>query len=195
MKPNDLNQLEVQVSAQLQEGDLIFTAIDLLVCRQVARETGSWSSHVGFVLKENDQWIVVESKVPFVCKTPLRRFLQRTRNSQVMVRRLRQTVTSEQINTIKQLTERQIGRLYHPGFKLDSERQFCSKLVYSIYKEAIGIQLGKILTIEQLLNENPQASSALWRFWYFGTIPWQRQTLTPASQLKDQQLQTVFSTV
>ena len=195
MKPNDLDQLEAQVSTQLKEGDLLFTAIDLFVCRQVAKETGSWSSHVGFALKENDQWVVVESKVPFVCKTPLRKFLQRTRKSQVMVRRLKRTLTTEQVNTLKQLTESHIGTLYHSGFKLNSERQFCSKLVYSVYKEAIGIQLGKVLTIEQLLNENPQASIGLWRLWYFGIIPWQRQILTPASLLKDRQLQTIFSTI
>ncbi|WP_290703757.1 YiiX/YebB-like N1pC/P60 family cysteine hydrolase [Amphritea sp.] len=195
MKHMDINKLEKQVKYRLAEGDLIFSSIDLLVCRQVARETGSWSSHVGFAIKENNQWMIVESKVPFVCKTPLRRFLQRTRHGQIVVRRLKQPLSDDQIKNIKQLASNHIGKLYHPGFDFNSDRQFCSKLVYLIYKEAIGVELGTVQTLEQLLNQNPQARIGLWYFWYFGNIPWNRKTLSPASQLQDQQLQTVFSAV
>ena len=195
MKHMDINQLEEQVKHQLTEGDLIFSSIDLLVCRQVARETGSWSSHVGFAIKENNQWMIVESKVPFVCKTPLRKFLQRTRQGQIMVRRLKQPLTSEQINKVKLLASNHVGKFYHPGFDFNSDRQFCSKLVYLIYKEAMGVELGTVQTLEQLLNQNPQARIGLWYFWYFGNIPWNRKTLTPASQIHDKQLQTIYSTV
>ncbi|MBN1005503.1 YiiX/YebB-like N1pC/P60 family cysteine hydrolase [Amphritea pacifica] len=195
MKKINNDQLSVQVNNLLKEGDIIFSSIDLLVCRQVARETGSWSSHVGFVLKENNQWMVVESKVPFVCKTPLRKFIQRTRDEQIMVRRLKQPLTEKQVGKLKQLTEKHIGKLYHSGFDFDSDRLFCSKLVYLIYKEATGVKLGQILTLETLINQNPQASSGLWYLWYFGSVPWQRRTLTPASQINDPQLITVYSTV
>lgn len=195
MKQMNTDQFERQISSLLKEGDLIFSSIDLLICRQVARETGSWCSHVGFVIKENNQWVVVESKVPFVCKTPLRKFLQRTRNGQVMVRRLKQPITAEQVEKLKQLTSEHIGTLYHPGFDFDSDRLFCSKLVYLVYKDAVGVRLGEILTLKTLLNQNPQASSGLWHCWYFGFVPWQRLTLTPASQIVDTQLNTIYSSV
>ena len=195
MKTMNKDQLSGQVNNLLKEGDLIFSSIDLLVCRQVARETGSWSSHVGFVIRENNQWVVVESKVPFVCKTPLKKFIQRTRNGQIMVRRLKQPLTAQQIAKLKQLTEKYLGRLYHSGFDFDSDRLFCSKLVYLIYKKAAGVELGQILTLETLINQNSQASSGLSHLWYLGSVPWQRRTLTPASQINDPQLSTVFSTV
>ena len=95
----------------------------------------------------------------------------------------------------KRAADKRHGKLYHLGFKYESQRQFCSKFVYQVYKEALGIELGKVQTLEQLLEENPQASVRFWRCWYLGFIPWQRKTITPASQIADPQLTTVFSTI
>ncbi len=87
------------------------------------------------------------------------------------------------------------GRWYHLGFDFDSPRQFCSKCVYQVFRDALGIELGAVQTLQQLLEQNPQASVGFWRAWFLGVIPWQRRTVTPASQLVDPQLDTVLSTV
>ncbi|WP_428033844.1 YiiX/YebB-like N1pC/P60 family cysteine hydrolase [Amphritea sp.] len=199
MKNPQLNRLEQQVSATLQEGDVLFISIDAFLYKQVAKGTGSWCSHVGFAIKENNQWLVVESKVPVVSKTPLRKFLSRTCNGEVMVRRLKQPLTATEIEQLKQSADKLSATLpttlYHLGFDFDSKRQFCSKFVHLVYKDALGIALGKAQTLEQLLQENPQASVRFWRCWFLGFIPWKRQTLTPASQINDPQLNTVFCTV
>ncbi len=91
--------------------------------------------------------------------------------------------------------QERMGKWYHLGFDYDSPRQYCSKFVYQVYRQALGVELGKLQTLEQLLNENPQANVSFWRAWYFGFIPWNRRTVTPASQLIDPQLETVFSNV
>lgn len=199
MKDNDLNRLEKQVTAQLKEGDILFISIDAFLYKQVARGTGSWSSHVGFAIKEDNQWLVIESKVPVVSKTPLRKFLSRTCNGEVSVRRLRQPLTKSEITQLKSSAEKLASnlsnKLYHLGFDFDSKRQFCSKFVHLVYQDALGIKLGKVETLRQLLNDNPQASVRFWRCWFLGFIPWERQTLTPASQLTDPQLDTIFCTV
>lgn len=199
MKDNDLNRLEKQVTAQLEEGDILFISIDAFLYKQVARGTGSWSSHVGFAIKEDNQWLVIESKVPVVSKTPLRKFLSRTCNGEVSVRRLRQPLTKSEITQLKSSAEKLASnlsnKLYHLGFDFDSKRQFCSKFVHLVYQDALGIKLGKVETLRQLLNDNPQASVRFWRCWFLGFIPWERQTLTPASQLTDPQLDTIFCTV
>ena len=199
MKNTHLNSLEQQVTATLQEGDIIFISIDAFLYKQVAKGTGSWSSHVGFAIKEDNQWMVIESKVPFVCKTPLRKFLSRTCNGEVMVRRLQQPLSSIEIAKLKHSAEKLSATLpttlYHLGFDFDSDRQFCSKFVHLVYKDALGIELGKAQTLEQLLEENPQASVRFWRCWFLGFIPWKRKTLTPASQIEDSQLNTIFCTV
>lgn len=195
MNNSSLDQLEQQVTAQLKQGDILFISIDAFLYKQVARGTGSWCSHVGFVVKERGQWLVLESKVPKVAATPLREFLARTCNSEVALRRLRQPLTGSDIGRLKKAAAEREGGWYHLGFNYDSARQFCSKFVYQVFQQALGVELGEVQTLRQLLDQNPQASVGFWRVWYLGFIPWQRRTVTPASQLVDSQLDTILSTV
>ncbi|EAR59544.1 YiiX/YebB-like N1pC/P60 family cysteine hydrolase [Neptuniibacter caesariensis] len=190
-----LDTIHKDLESQVHEGDIIFISIDSFLYRQVAKGTGSWTSHVGFIVKENNQWFVLESAVPKVRRTPLRDFVKRTTNNEVSVLRLQNKLTTDQIEQLKNTAEKRMGRFYHLGFKFNSERQFCSKFVYLTYKEALGIEIGKVQTLAALLEENPQASVNFWRCWYFGFVPWNRKTITPASQLVDPQLFTVYSTV
>ncbi len=74
-----------------------------------------------------------------------------------------------------------LNKFYHTGFKYESSRQFCSKFVFDIYKEALCIPVGDIETFEELLHSNPDAKLAFWKFWFLGSIPWDRKTVTPAS--------------
>lgn len=189
-----LDQLEAQVRDTLQEGDILFISINSFLYKQVARGTGSWCSHVGFVVREQGEWFVMESAVPVVKRSPLRSFLSKTCEDQVAIRRLKSGVSSDQIDRLKAEAEKRLGTFYHLGFKYDSKRQFCSKFVHECFRDALDIKLGKVETLEVLLEQNPQASVGFWRAWYFGMIPWQRRTLTPASQLADDALETVFST-
>ncbi|WP_436977106.1 hypothetical protein [Shigella flexneri] len=41
--------------------------------------------------------------------------------------------------------------------------------------------MGEIETFGQLLNSNPNAKLTFWKFWFLGSIPWERKTVTPAS--------------
>lgn len=43
-----------------------------------------------------------------------------------------------------------------------------------------------------LLGNHPHADLSFWRTWYFGYIPWQRETVTPANLLLDAKLHPVF---
>ena len=74
-----------------------------------------------------------------------------------------------------------LRKFYHRVFKSESSRQFCSKFVFDIYKEALCIPVGEIETFGQLLNSNPNAKLTFWKFWFLGSIPWERKTVTPAS--------------
>lgn len=190
-----LDQLEIQVRQHLQEGDILFISINSFLYKQVARGTGSWCSHVGFAVKEQDEWYVLESAVPFVKRSPLRKFLSKTCGDEIAIRRLKSGLTPQQITQLKAEADKRMGMVYHLGFKFDSKRQFCSKFVHECFRDGLGVELGKVETLDVLLAQNPQASVGFWRAWYLGVIPWQRRTVTPASQLFDETLETVFTTV
>lgn len=75
-----------------------------------------------------------------------------------------------------------VDRIYTLGFY--SDRLFCSKFVYLTYR-SIDVEVGKLQTFGQLLADNPSASINFWKVWFLGFIPWDRRTVTPASQLND----------
>ncbi|GCM41912.1 hypothetical protein BvCms726_01924 [Escherichia coli] len=90
-------------------------------------------------------------------------------------------LTEQQKQRIVEQVPSRLRKLYHTGFKYESSRQFCSKFVFDIYKEALCIPVGEIETFGELLNSNPNAKLTFWKFWFLGSIPWERKTVTPAS--------------
>ncbi|WP_280631733.1 YiiX/YebB-like N1pC/P60 family cysteine hydrolase, partial [Salmonella enterica] len=90
-------------------------------------------------------------------------------------------LTVEQKLAIMEQVPARLNKFYHTGFKYESSRQFCSKFVFDIYKEALCIPVGDIETFEELLHSNPDAKLTFWKFWFLGSIPWDRKTVTPAS--------------
>ena len=61
-----------------------------------------------------------------------------------------------------------------------------------VLEDAAGIRLGETEDFHTLLQRNPQADQTFWRMWYFGNIPWKRETVTPASLLRDNRLVVYF---
>ena len=187
-------QNETTVASVVTEGDLIFLNVPWLLFRKVAESTKSWTSHVGIVLKDDlGRWVVSESKIPFAREVPLEEFLRRSTQGQFEVRRMRRPLGENEINRLRSAARLNLGRPYGLGFNFDSEKMFCSKHVYQAY-QAVGIEVGKVQTFKELLEENPTSSSArFWNTWFFGFIPWMRRTVTPASQLSDPNFATVLS--
>ena len=58
--------------------------------------------------------------------------------------------------------------------------------------EATGENIGKVENFKTLLASNPDTDLTFWRVWYFGNIPWERQTVSPASIYNSTNLNKVF---
>ncbi len=54
--------------------------------------------------------------------------------------------------------------------------------------------LGDVETFDTLLRRNPDHPLGFWKIWYFGRIPWQRRTVTPASVFESRELRVVVDT-
>ncbi|WP_230425646.1 YiiX/YebB-like N1pC/P60 family cysteine hydrolase [Spartinivicinus ruber] len=188
---NSVEELINIVKNNIKEGDLLFISIKSPLYKQVAKTTNSWVSHVGIALFEDGEWVVAESAVPLSRKTPLRKYIKRTVGTQFSLCRLNQPINEEQLQKIKLGINNRLGILYHLGFNYSSQLQFCSKFVHEVFYEALSVQLGKVETFNELLLSNPNTNLLFWRLWYFGRIPWHRKTVTPYSQLIDEQLHTI----
>jgi len=172
------------IAAHPAVGDVVFTRIGGPIFTRVADTTQSWTSHVGIIVDFRDgDWIVAESGVPFVRRTPLRKFLGRSAGQRFALYRLRAEPTPRQKDAMRAIADAQMGRLYSLGFDLESQHTFCSKFVHDVVLGSTGQSIGEVETFDHLLHQNPHAPLWFWRAWFLGFVPWHRTTITPASEL------------
>lgn len=182
-----------ELARSLQVGDIVFTRIGAYPFRKVAEATGTWTNHVGIVLDvSGPQPVIGESRFPFSGSTTLARFVARSAGRRVAVMRLPAPLTPDQQQAIVAAAAQRAHVFYDTGFDARSQRQFCSRYVREVLLQGAGVEVGEVQTFRQLLETAPAADVGFWRAWYFGSIPWQRETVTPASVLHTPGLQTVF---
>lgn len=177
----------------MQTGDLLFTRMPDYVFRKVAAATQTWTSHVGIVYgrDESGQWLVAESKIPRSVLTPLSRFLGRSEKGRYSWHRVRGGLTEEQKRALQRAVQQRLGIWYHLGFHYESKRQFCSKFVREIFLEATGLEIGTMESFAELRERQPDFPLLFWMIWFWGRIPWDRKTVSPASQYRSDKLETL----
>lgn len=174
--------MSYEYPAPYEVGDVVFTCIGNLLFRQVSAASACWSNHVGIIIgHDGEDYIVAESKVPLSQTTTLKKFIARSVDGRYGIRRLNGGLSEAQKQAIVEQVPSRLNVLYHTGFKYDSPRQFCSKFVFDIYRDALSVPVGKVETFNTLLSNNPDARLQFWHLWFLGSIPWERKTVTPAS--------------
>ena len=181
------------IAEKIKLGDIIFIAIPNYLYRKIATTTNSWVSHVGWVHSHiGHEYLIAESAVPFVRLTLLSKFVNRSDNGKIAIRRLILPITKRDIEKLTRETNIRIGSHYHLWVNYQSSGQFCSKFIYDVYKNALGIRIGHVQTFKSLLKQNPNQDLSFWRVWFWGFIPWDRKTITPDSQYKSECLETIY---
>jgi len=107
------------------------------------------------------------------------------------VTRLAGALSLEQQARVLTAATRRTGIFYDTGFDLHSRREFCSRYAREVLAEATGRTVGEVETFATLLARRPDANQTFWRAWYFGRIPWNRETVTPASLLRSEAMRLV----
>jgi len=178
---------------QLRVGDVVFIQVKPLPFREVSKATRSWINHVGIVTDISGKEVTVaESTFPVSRAGSLSSFVERSDGKRVAVARLRVPLATSQAHEVGVASAARLGVLYDTGFNLNSRGQYCSRFVREVLAEATGETLGEVETFGALLAHNPDASLAFWRFWFFGRIPWDRQTVTPASLYRSDRLHSIL---
>lgn len=182
-----------ELGIHLAVGDVVFIRVSALPFKKVASATESWTNHVGVVIDvSGTEPLIGESTFPFSKATPLSRFVARSEGRRVEVSRLNTPLTTQQQAAVLQAAQKRMGIFYDTGFNLHSQREFCSRYVREVLNEATGIQVGEVENFSTLLSHNPKVDLTFWKIWYFGSIPWQRETVTPASLLQSTAMHSVF---
>ncbi len=177
----------------LRVGDVVFTRIGAYPFRQVAAATASWTNHVGIVVNvSGPEPLIGESRFPVSGTTTLARFIARSEGRRAAVARLAAPLAPDQEAAIQAAAAARAGVFYDTGFNLHSRRQFCSRYVREVLQEATATAVGEVESFDALLARQPDLGLGFWKAWYFGAIPWQRLTVTPASLLASPALRVYF---
>ncbi|OFZ51718.1 MAG: hypothetical protein A2428_14155 [Bdellovibrionales bacterium RIFOXYC1_FULL_54_43] len=186
------------LSSLVQTGDIVFIEIDNFFLTRVARILGGWANHLGIVIGEKHEgFTVAESTIPVSRTSALCKFLKRSTNGLVAIRRYSGPIGPDENARIKAEALARVGVLYDLKFNFDTKRQYCSKFVHEVFKFALNVELGIIETLGEL-HERAKTSPTydddmtFWKIYFTGEIPDEQRIITPESLYRDDQLISVF---
>ncbi|MGL5889085.1 MAG: YiiX family permuted papain-like enzyme [Bacteroidia bacterium] len=135
---------QTAVDVNFHNGDLIFQSSNSGQSAAVQLATHSVYTHCGILFSENGKWMVYEAVQP-VRKVPVEQWTAAGQNGFYIVRRLKNAdslLNESKINAMKTAAIKRLGRDYDIYFSWDEERLYCSELVWKVYEEGAGIEVG-----------------------------------------------------
>lgn len=135
-----------ETKSEFRDGDIIFQTSSTGQSLAIQLATHSKFTHCGILFKENGAWIVYEAVQP-VKRTSLKDWINQGDNHFYEVRRLRNAdslLTTTVIEKMRSAAAKRLGKDYDIYFNWDEERLYCSELVWKIYKDGAGIQVGTL---------------------------------------------------
>jgi len=148
---------------------------------------------MGIVFIESDSPVVLEAVGP-VKRTPLAEWIKRGEDGRYVVKRLSDAqtqLTSDAVARLKEAGARYAGRPYDLQFEWSDERIYCSELVWKIYKEALGLEIGEIETFRDFNLSDPTVAGKL-KERFGASIPLDEKVVSPASMFESDRLVTVY---
>jgi hypothetical protein len=130
----------------VREGDIIFQTSTSRQSQAIQLATKSRYSHVGIIFREPGGYYVYEAVQP-VKKTPLAEWIARGKNKKYVLKRLKdhaRILTPETLARMKKTGESFMGKDYDPVFEWNDKRLYCSELVWKIYRQGAGVEVGRL---------------------------------------------------
>jgi hypothetical protein len=175
----------------IREGDIVFQSSISPQCKAIEAATHSPWTHCGMVLKQHGKLYVLEAVEP-VIYTPLADWAARSRNH-IVVKRVKDDsiIDSTIIDKMKKAGEKYRGKHYDAFFEWSDERIYCSELVWKIYKETTGLEIGKLKPLGSFdLSSSIVKQTMAQR--YGNKIPLQEKMIAPSVMFESELLKTVY---
>ena len=176
----------------VSSGDIIFQVTESSQCKAVQLATHSKYSHCGIIFKEGNIWYVYEAVQP-VQKTPLSEWILHGQNKHFVNKRLRNAkkiLTPDIVLKMKNSATKYIGKNYDIYFEWSNEKIYCSELVWKIYNQATGLEVGKLQKLKDFDLTSSAVKSKL-KERYGDHIPFEELVISPAAIFDCELLYTV----
>jgi hypothetical protein len=139
--------------AKLNNGDIVFQTSRSSQSRAIQLATHSPYSHIGIVFYRKGKPYVYEAEGRVVW-TPLQEWKRRAVNSIYVTRRMKD-FPPDAVFKLRKATEEFLDKPYDPFFEWSDARIYCSELVWKVYKNALGVELGKLQKLQDFDLSNP----------------------------------------
>lgn len=173
----------------LRDGDIIFHTSRSSQSAAIQRATKSPWSHMGIVVFRDGKPFVFEA-IATVRYTPLDRWTARGDGGRHVVKRLKSGLTPAQSRRLRESAAGFAGKPYDLYFEWSDERIYCSELVWKMYHQSLGIDIGARQKLREFDLGDP-AVKAKMRERYGTRVPLEEPVISPAAMFDSPLLQTV----
>jgi hypothetical protein len=189
-RTTDFIQKKSSKASFLKDGDVIFQINASGQGKAIQLATHSKYTHCGVVFMENGKPIVYEAVQP-VKKTPLVEWVKYGEKDFYEVKRLKSgAVTADAVKKMKAKYATYEGKPYDLYFGWSDEKIYCSELVWKLYKEATGLEVGKLQKLKEFDLTHPAVKAKL-RERYGDKIPLEELVISPAAIYESELLESV----
>jgi uncharacterized protein YycO len=178
---------------EIREGDIIFQTSTSGQSKAIQIATGSKYSHMGIIYKQGNNLFVYEAVQP-VKLTPLIDWINRGENGHYVVKRIKNSdniLTSETLTRMRQIGERFAGKDYDLYFEWSDSRIYCSELVWKIYQEGVGLEIGELGKLGDFKLTDKAVKQKLTER-YGDNIPKDELVISPSAMFNSNHLITVL---
>ncbi|MGN7823807.1 YiiX family permuted papain-like enzyme [Chitinophaga sp. 22536] len=182
----------VQQPPAAKAGDVIFQESMSDLSTAIKLATHSKYSHCGIILPKDGELYVYEALQP-VRYTPLQAWINRGRKGHYVIKRLKNAdsvITQTTVQKMVDAGKKYNGKNYDFYFGWSDERIYCSELVWKIYKESTGLELGKLEQLKDFDLNSPAVKEQMKQI-YGNNIPMTEQIISPVSMFNSPLLKTV----
>jgi len=176
-----------------RNGDIVFQTSRSSQSLAIQLATKSPYSHMGIVYVRDGRPFVFEAVQP-VKLTPLEEWIARGERAHFVAKRLRDAgsvLTAEALQAMRAVGERFAGKDYDLYFEWSDDRIYCSELVWKVFDEGAGIEIGERQTIADFDLTHPAVRAKLEE--RFGDrIPRDEVVVSPAAMFDAPELTTVY---
>ena len=180
--------------AEIKDGDIIFHTSISPQSKPIQLATKSKYSHCGIIYKRGNDLFVYEAVGP-VKLTPIKEWIARGKNNSYVIKRLKNAekiITPDVLIKMKQVGDQFKGKSYDSTFEWSDNRIYCSELIWKIYQQATGIEIGKLQKLKDF-DLSDASVKAIMKRRYPNKIPTEGIVISPAAIFESELLVTVKS--
>jgi hypothetical protein len=180
-----------RAATPLRDGDIIFHTSRSAQSAAIQRATHSRWSHMGVIFIRGGRPYVYEA-IATVRYTPLASWTARGDGGRFVLKRLKRGMTAEQVAKLRRAARSYAGKPYDLYFEWSDQRIYCSELIWKMYRDALGIELGGQQKLREFDLTDP-AVKAKMRERYGRRVPLDEPVISPGTMFDSPLLETISS--